>query len=47
MDNGTLLAEVFALVQQETGEPWCGRYHLRAGRRDLSWILSLWVFISH
>jgi hypothetical protein len=41
MDNEALLAEVFSLVQQETGEPWCGRYLLRAGRRDFPWIPSL------
>jgi len=33
MDYDALLAEVLALLQQETGEQCCGRHHISAVRR--------------
>ena len=35
MDDDAILAEVPALLQWETGEQYCGRHHISAGRRHL------------
>ena len=35
MDYDALLTEVLALLQWKTGEQYCGRHHISAGRRHL------------
>ncbi len=41
MDYDALLAEVLALLQQETSEQCCGEHCLSGGRRDLPLSISL------
>ena len=41
MDYEALLAEVLALLQQETNEQCCGEHRLSAGRRALPLSISL------
>ena len=41
MDYDARLAEVLALLQQETSEQYCGKHCLSAGRRELPLSISL------